>query len=149
AVYTRDPAIPSQQRTQLADLLQTITQVRADPSLDFNARRDKLISLPNSTVVISPPLATAIARLDDDQWDTVRQQSLAMYDQAVGKYEYALNDQAVAELRERSLPYWTAQAATGEQEKMILLFVSSFVKANNFLNEDAIKQRKQAARDAI
>jgi cyclic-di-AMP phosphodiesterase PgpH len=149
AIYTRDPAIPSQQRTQLADLLQTITQIRADPSLDSNSRRDKLISLPNSTVVISPPLATAIARLNDDQWDTVRLQSLTVYDQAVGRYEYALNDQAVAELRERSLPYWTAQVATGEQQKMILLFVSSFVKANNFLNEDATKQRKQAARDAI
>src|SRR3954447_16803097 len=45
-VYTRDPNIPVQQRDQLSDLLQTIEQIRDDPSLVPTARREKMVSLP-------------------------------------------------------------------------------------------------------
>src|SRR5258706_8848910 len=64
-VYTRDPNIPVQQRDQLSDLLQTIGQIRDDPSLGSSARREKLVSvpLPNSTLVISPALAAQLTRL--------------------------------------------------------------------------------------
>src|SRR6476660_10059745 len=39
-VYTRDPNIPVQQRDQLSGLLQTIEQIRDDPSLTVTARRE-------------------------------------------------------------------------------------------------------------
>jgi cyclic-di-AMP phosphodiesterase PgpH len=81
-VYTRDSDIPIVQRAQLADLLQTITQIRDDPSLVPAARRAKLASLPNSTLVISPELAAAIVRLSDDEWNNVRLQSLSLYARA-------------------------------------------------------------------
>jgi putative nucleotidyltransferase with HDIG domain len=149
AVYTRDPNIPSEQRGQLADLLQTITQIRDDPSLDAAAERNKLISLPNSTLVISPALAAAITRLSSDQWENVRRQALSLYDRALSKYDYALNDQAVTELRERSLLYWSSEIARDDQQKLMLLFASSFLKANSVLDEEATKKHKQAVRDAV
>jgi putative nucleotidyltransferase with HDIG domain len=148
-VYQSDPNVLTQQRIQLDALVQTISQIRADPSLAPDARRDKLTSLPNSTVVISPALASDLAKLSDVQWLDVRQASLRLYDRAMEQYNYDLNDQAVGELRARLLPYWSAQSLRGEQRQIALLFSSSFLKANRVLDEDATARRKQAARDAV
>ena len=149
ADYARDPNIPVEQRAQLVDLLQTIEQIRADPNLNLASASAKLASLPSSTLVISPELASAIARLDNDQWELVRQQSLSLYDLALGRYDYALNAEAVAELRQRSLPYWNTRVAGAEAQQIVLLFTSSFLKPNSALDEEKTQQNKQAARDAI
>jgi putative nucleotidyltransferase with HDIG domain len=148
-VYARDPLVPIAQRAQLDQLLQTISQIRADPSLNPEAKRTKLMSLPNSTLVISPELAASIAGLTDARWSDVRQQALTVYDRATTRYDFALNAEAVAELRERLLPYWSAQLESGEAGQIILLFASSFLKPNSVIDEEATKQSKQAARDAV
>lgn len=149
--YTLNTDIPIQQRAQLSDLLQTITQVRDDPSLSQSARIDKITSmpLPSSTLVISRPLAAAISRLPAEQWATVRQEALNLYDRAMRGSDYALSEEALAQLRERSLPYWSAQVARGEQQRMILLFSQAFLQANRVLDEEATRQSKQAAREAV
>ncbi len=149
--YTRDPTILVQQRAQLADLLQTVSQIRDDPTLDNAAKRDKLaaLPLPNSTLVISPALATSIVRLPAGQWGSVRQESLNLYDRALRDYDYELSDEIVTRLRERSLPYWSSQVATDKPQELILLFSSSFLKANRVLDEAATIQSKQEARDGV
>ncbi len=151
AKYTSDPEIPIQQRVQLDELLQTITQVREDPSLNRASQISKLTSLqlPNSTLVISQPLAAAIVRSTPDEWAEVRQESLSLYDRAMGDYDFELSDEAVDQLRERSLPYWSSQVASGEQREIILLFSRAFLTANRVLDEEATRQSKQAARDAV
>jgi putative nucleotidyltransferase with HDIG domain len=148
-VYQRDPAIPTQQRAQLAGLLQTISQVRNDPTVEKRNLRDKLASLPNSTLVISPALAAQLSSLSDSEWENVSQQSLNLYDRAMSENNYALNAQTVTQLRERSLPYWSTLVARGQQQELILLFSSSFLKANWVLDEEATKKRKQEALDAV
>jgi cyclic-di-AMP phosphodiesterase PgpH len=149
-VYLRDSDIPTQQRTQLADLLQTISQVRNDPTIDKRNLRDKLTSLPNSTLVISPALAAQLSSLSDSAWENVSQQSLNLYDRAVSENNYALNAQTMTQLRERSLPYWSTLASSSkQQQELILLFSSSFLKANWVLDEEATKKRKQEALDAV
>ncbi|HJZ49269.1 MAG TPA: HDIG domain-containing protein [Roseiflexaceae bacterium] len=150
-VYTRDPNIPLQQRDQLADLLQTIDQIRVDPSLGQTAQREKLASLPlpNSTLVISPSLAAQLIRLAPEAWMHVRQETLNLYDRAMGDHNYELRDQDMTELRERSLPYWASLAARGEQRDLILLLSSAFIRPNRIVDEPATQQRKQALRDAV
>ncbi|HWQ15727.1 MAG TPA: HDIG domain-containing protein [Roseiflexaceae bacterium] len=148
-VYARDPSIPIEQRAQLAGLLQTISQIRADPTLSRAEKREKLTSLPNSTLVISAELASQIARLSDEQWENVRRQSLQLYDRAVSEHNYALNDQAVAELRTLSLPYWASLDASKEERDLIVLFSGSFLRANLVRDDAATAARKQAARDAV
>jgi putative nucleotidyltransferase with HDIG domain len=147
--YTRDPNIPIEQRAQLVDLLQTIDQIRRDPQLDLAGASSKLASLPNSTLVISPELASAIAHLDSDQWELVRQQSLNLYDLALSRYDYALNAEAVAELRQRSLPYWNTRVAGADAQQVVLLFTSSFLKPNSVLDEERTNRNKQEASDAV
>jgi putative nucleotidyltransferase with HDIG domain len=148
-VYARDPSIPIEQRAQLAGLLQTIDQIRADPTLSSAEEREKLTSLPNSTLVISPELAGQISRLDDSQWETIQRQSLSLYDRALSENRYALNDQAVAELRSLSLPYWASLNASREERDLIVLLSSSFLRVNLVRDDAATAARKQAARDAV
>src|SRR5262245_17419399 len=148
-VYTRDSQIPIAQRAQLTDLLQTITQIRTDPSLTPTDRRARLTTLPTSTLTISPELAVAILRLSDEEWNNVRLQSLALYDRAFTEHNYVLNADAVTELRMSLLPYWSSQLAEGQQQRLMLLFASSFIKPNSVLDAEATRARKQASRDAV
>src|SRR5204863_7015396 len=140
-----------QQRDQLYSLLQTIEQIRDDPSLGATARHEQLVSLPlpNSTLVISPALAAQLTQLGPDAWKQVRQETLDLYDRAMGQYNYELNDQGLAELRERSMPYWSSLVARGEQRDLILLLVSAFIRPNQIVDEPATQQRKQALSDAV
>jgi cyclic-di-AMP phosphodiesterase PgpH len=148
-VYARDPSIPIEQRTQLANLLRTISQIRLDPTLSRAEQQEKLTSLPNSTIVISAERAAQLAQLTDEQWETVQRQSLDLYDRAMRENNYALNDQAVAELRSLSLPYWVSLNTEGSERDLIVLFSGSFLRANLVRDDAATAERKQAARDAV
>jgi cyclic-di-AMP phosphodiesterase PgpH len=149
-VYTRDLAILTQQRMLLSDMLQTVTLIRNDPTLRPAEEREKLASLPASTLVISADLATEIARLDDEQWAEVRRLTLDLYDRAVGEYRFALDDQAVEQLRNFSLPYWASLSGAGESERaMIVLFSGSYLRSNLVLDEAATLERKREARAAV
>ncbi len=148
-VYRREPNIPIEQRAQLSDLLATITQVRQDPALTPAERREKLTSLPNSTLVISAELAAQIASLSDERWEVVRRQSLELYDRALSENNYALNDQTVSELRTFSIPYWASLNADPAERELIALFSGSFLRANLVRDDAATAERKQAARDAV
>jgi hypothetical protein len=149
AVYLRDPTIPVQQRQQLVNLLQTITQVREDPTLTVDDQVAKLTSLPNSTLVISQELATDIAALADDEWQLVRQSSVEIYDRALSSNSYALSESALRDLRELSIPYWAALAARDKPRELIMLFSRSFLKVNQVLDAEATRQRKEEARTAV
>ena len=150
-VYTNDPNIPTTQRAQLADLLQTIGQIRADPSLDPDGKYRKLVSipLPNSTLVISPALAIELTRLSASDWDSIRRQSLELYDRAMSAHNYEVSDLEIADLRDRSMPYWSSLVASGKPRDMILLFGRAFLRPNRLLDEAATAQRKQELRDSV
>jgi hypothetical protein len=147
--YTRDTNLPIQQRNQMTDLLRTISQIRTDPSLAIEDRERQLTGLVNSTVVITPALVTSIVSLDDDQWEATRQLAVDLYDRAMREENYELTDDDVTYLRERSLPYWAQQSTNGANGELALLVSSSFLKANQVVDEEQTRQRKQAARDAV
>jgi putative nucleotidyltransferase with HDIG domain len=149
-IYSRDMSIPIQQRAELKNLLQTITQIRDDPTLSKAQERERLTSLPNSTLIISPELASVIARQTDESWALISSLSLELYDRALSENRYMLNEQKIAELRSFSLPYWASlQAETPEQAELIALFSGSFLKTNQFIDEAATQRRKQEVRDAV
>lgn len=150
-VYASDPNIPGVQRAQLVDLLQTIDQIRDDPSLNPDGKHRKLTSLPlpNSTLAISPALAIQLTRLNDSSWSSVRKEALDLYDRALGAHNYEVGDQDVIDLRDRSMPYWSSLVARGEQQQLILLFSRAFLKPNRLLDEAATKQRKQSLRESV
>jgi membrane-associated HD superfamily phosphohydrolase len=149
-VYSRDMSIPIQQRAELKNLLQTITQIRDDPTLTKAQERERLTSLPNSTLIISPELASAIAGQTGESWALISTLSLELYDRALSENRYMLNEQKIAELRAFSLPYWASlQAETEAQAELIALFSGSFLKTNQFIDEEATQRRKQEVREAV
>jgi putative nucleotidyltransferase with HDIG domain len=148
-VYRDDPNILIGQRAQLSELLQSITQIRQDPTLDRAAKQARLATLPDSTLAISPTLATRLIRLNDDQWQVVSRGALDLYDRAVRENNYVISDQDLANLRRTSLPYWASLYERGEPRELILLFANAFLKANRVVDEQATAQRRQQARAAV
>ncbi|MBC8161448.1 MAG: HDIG domain-containing protein [Roseiflexaceae bacterium] len=148
-VYTRDTSIPTTQRNQLTDLLLTVTQIRDDPTLGEAEQLQQLVSLPNSSVVITETMAGEIAQLSDEQWTTTRQLSVELYDRAMRETNFELTDQDVRNLRERSLPYWASQRGTGSPYTLAVTFASPFLKANRIVDELATQESKQDARNNV
>lgn len=148
-VYVRDLSTLTQQRAALADLLSAIMQIRNDPTLRKAQEQEKLTSLPNSTLVISPELAIQISHLSDEQWAELQRQSLDLYDRAVSEYNYALDEQSVIRLRSFSLPYWTSLIAKDTERDMLILLSGSFLKANLVIDEEATRIRKEEARAGV
>lgn len=149
-VYVYDPQIPVQQRQGIVALLDTISTVREDPSLARPARLAKLVALPNAAVQISEAQADDILSLDDERWEQLRTQTLALYDRSIERYDYALDERAVIQLRERWLTYWLATTSLSpSQRDLAKSFTESFLRVNRTLDEAATNERRQRARDSV
>ncbi len=149
-IYTRDLAILTRQRLLLSDFLQTITLIRDDPTLRVAQERERLAALPNNTLIISPEIALHISRLSDQRWADVRRYSLDLYDRAVGEYRFALDDNAVAQVRTFSLPYWASlTSAEVEDRDLMILFAGAYLSSNQVIDEQATLNRKQQARNSV
>lgn len=149
-VYSFDPLIPVQQRLGLSALLDTITGVRDDPSLERQDRLTKLINLPNAAVQITQSQAEQILALSDVQWEKLRRQTLTLYDRAIERYDYALDERALVQLRERWLTYWLATTdLPAEQRELARSFTEAFLRVNRTLDEAATAERRQKARDSV
>jgi putative nucleotidyltransferase with HDIG domain len=149
-VYVYDPLLPVQQREALIALLDTITSVRDDPSLTRAGRLEKLIALPNAALQISEAQADDILALDDERWAQLRSQTLLLYDRAIERYDYALDERALIQLRERWLSYWLATTSLSPaQSELAKAFTESFLRVNRTLDEAATNERRQRARDSV
>lgn len=149
-VYVYDPQIPVQQRQGVAALLETISSVRDDPSLSRANRLAKLVALPNAAVQISESQADDILSLDAERWEQLRLQTLALYDRAIERNDYAIDERALIQLRERWLTYWLATTSLSPtQRELAKFFTESFLRVNRTLDEAATNERRQRARDSV
>lgn len=149
-VYVFDPLIPVQQRQDLSALIETITRVRDDPSLQREDQVARLAALPNATLQISEDQAEQILALSDARWEQVRRQTLALYDRAIERYDYALDERALLQLRERWLAYWLATTDLSPPERdLARFFTEAFLRVNRTLDEAATAERRQRARDSV
>jgi len=149
-VYVFDPLIPVQQRLDLSALIETITRVREDPSLQRADQVARLAALPNAALQISESQAEQILALSDARWEQVRRQTLALYDRAIERYDYAVDERALIQLRERWLAYWLATTDLSPQERdLARFFTEAFLRVNRTLDEAATAERRQRARDSV
>jgi putative nucleotidyltransferase with HDIG domain len=149
-VYLYDPQTPITQRDALNALLDTISSVRSDPSLSRASRLAKLAALPNASVALSPERADLILALDDPSWNTLRQETTNLYNRALNRYDYAIDEQALIDLRERWLTYWLATTSLAPpQRDLALFFTQSFLLVNRTLDTSATAARRQSARDKV
>lgn len=149
-VYLYDPQIPVQQRQALAALLDTISGVRENPAASRADKLAQLVALPNATLQINEAQADDILSLDDERWEQLRGQTLALYDRAIERYDYALDERALIQLRERWLSYWLATTSLSPtQRELARFFTESFLRVNRTLDEAATTERRQRARDSV
>lgn len=149
-VYLRDINLLSEQRRQLDTLLQTITQIRNDPTLRPADEQLRLAALPSSTLVISPALASNISELSDGEWQDVRRFTLDFYDRAVSEYTFSIDEQALRALQSSSLPYWANLAVTDPNSRdIILLFTGSYLRTNLSIDEEATRNKQAEARASV
>ncbi|NCC30741.1 MAG: HDIG domain-containing protein [Chloroflexia bacterium] len=145
-IYVYDPQIPVQQRQNLVALLATITSVREDPSLTRAQRLTTLAALPNAALQISEAQADVILTLDEQRWEQLRTQTLALYDRAIERYDFAIDERALLQLRERWLTYWLATTnLSPTQRELATFFTESFLRVNRTLDEAATAQRREEA----
>ncbi|NTV62414.1 MAG: HDIG domain-containing protein [Oscillochloris sp.] len=149
-VYRYDPQVPIQQRAALNTLLDTISSVRHEPSLSRASRLAKLVALPNASVSLSEERADLILTLDDDSWNTLRQEVNNLYNRALNRFDYAIDEEALSDLRERWLSYWLATTSLSPtQRDLALFFTQSFLLVNRTLDADATAARRQIAREKV
>jgi cyclic-di-AMP phosphodiesterase PgpH len=149
-VYRYDPQIPIRQRDALNALFDTISSVRAEPALSRADRLAKLVALPNASVALSAERADLILALDDGSWITLRQEVNSLYNRALNRYDYAIDEEALGELRDRWLSYWLATTSlSSTQRDLALFFTQSFLLVNRTLDVEATDARRQSARGQV
>ncbi|NJL32696.1 MAG: HDIG domain-containing protein [Chloroflexaceae bacterium] len=147
-VYRTDQNLLIEQQDQLNDMLRTISNIRNDPSLNSVEKREELVNLPTSSVIISDTLADAILNLNDSVWSTVQRQTRLLFTQALDAYDAEIDDAALRELRTEQLPRWVA-GLPQLQRDLVLLLTNSFLRVNHVLDEEATERQKLAAREAV
>ncbi|GAB4112786.1 MAG: HDIG domain-containing protein [Roseiflexaceae bacterium] len=149
-VYTRDLGILTQQRLLLADLLESIDRIRIDQSLSVSEREQKIAALPTSTLIISDALATTFVQLTATEWDEVRRLSIDLYDRSVSEYRFAVDEQAIQQLRSFSLPYWASLLTQDQQARDLIIYLAgTHLRSNLVINKEATDARKAAARASV
>ena len=149
-VYVYDPQLPIQQRQSLVALLDTISSVRDDPSMTYAQRLSTLATLPNAALELSMVRAELILLLDSTGWEQLRTQVVEIYDRAIERYDYAIDERALIQLRERWLTYWLATTSlTPDQRELAMFFTESFLRVNRTLDETATALRREASRDSV
>ena len=149
-IFRTDPQLPASQRRDLLLLLDTIGNVRTDPSLDLEERFNQLLNLPSTALVIEANEAEGLLALDDRGWGEVRTQALSLYDRALAQYGYAIDEKALAQLNELSLPYWSQISGLDTlQQELSLDLAQAYLLINRTLDEVATAQRKAEAVAAV
>ncbi len=145
-VYFNDPHIPIEQRRSLFNLLELIGRVRSDPALDANGRLQALITLPSGDVQLTREQAQLILALDDEAWSQMRTTILNLYDRAVERYDYAIDERALTQLRERWLSFWLATTNLDPaQSELAQSLTTAFLRVNRTLDTAATEERRANA----
>lgn len=145
-VYFNDPKIPIDQRRNLFTLLETIGRLRNDPTLDEAGRLRALSNLPSADVQLNTDQARLILALDDEEWSLLRTTILNLYDRAIERYDYAVDERALAQLRDRWLSFWLATTSLDTaQRELAQQITSAFLRVNRTLDNTATEERRAKA----
>lgn len=145
-VYFNDPQIPIDQRRNLFALLDMIGRIRNDPTLNEAARLRALQDLPSADVTLTTEHARLLLSLDDEEWSLLRTTILNLYDRAIERYDYAVDERALNQLRERWLGFWLATTNLDPvQRELAQTITAAFLRVNRTLDLAATEERRANA----
>ncbi|MGB9737555.1 HD family phosphohydrolase [Chloroflexus sp.] len=145
-VYFNDPQIPIEQRRNLFALLDMIGRIRNDPTLNEAARLRALQDLPSADVTFTTEQVRLLLSLDDEEWSLLRTTILSLYDRAIERYDYAVDERALNQLRERWLGFWLATTNLDPvQRELAQTITAAFLRVNRTLDRAATEERRANA----
>ncbi len=152
-VFAINFSVPNQQRLALNSLLTAVTTIRDDSTLSEPEKVQAIMKLAEisdqfANVELTEARVQEMVSLRDTAWDSVYDQTLHLYDQAIERYELELDEKTIQRLTDRWLPTWTSGMPEPEGTLMRFL-VSSFLAVNTTLDVEATEQRKQEARENV
>ncbi len=145
-VYFNDPQIPIDQRRNLFALLDMIGRIRNDPTLNESTRLRALQDLPSADVTLTIEQARLLLSLTDEEWSLLRTTILNLYDRAIERYDYAVDERALNQLRERWLGFWLATTNLDPvQRELAQMITAAFLRVNRTLDLAATEERRANA----
>lgn len=146
-VYRTDPDVQPRQRKALVAALDTVDQVRGNPSLGRAGQIAALTAI--ASLPITPTLAANLLQFSDDGWQRVNQASRRLYDD-VTRDRPVLTEAQVTMIRQRELPTAPELARLSvAQRQAILYLVGATLKPNSELDEARTEQRRAEARAGV
>ncbi len=143
-IYTRqNSAIAREQLNQLKDALTFIDAVRMD---EFASQEQKLTDLAAlDGIFISQDSANQILELSDVRWQTVRQESVVILEQAM---RTAIREVDLEESRQQ-LPSLVSLSLSEDQVNLVVELASAFVAPNSVYSEEETEAARQEAIQGI
>ena len=135
-----DPFINRSQIEKLQNILAYITSVRNDEFADINQKTEDLINIANAP--ISAEEADAILNLTNDQWESIKKETLTVLDQTMRR---TIRDTQIQESL-NNIPGLINYSIPADQSKLIETLVFPLVTANTLYSEqDTLLARQQAS----
>jgi Predicted membrane-associated HD superfamily hydrolase len=91
-----------------------------------------------------------ILELDDEAWSLLRTTILNLYDRAIERYDYAIDERALNQLRERWLSFWLATTSLDDaQRELAQTMTAAFLWVNRTLDAAATEERRANAQAQV
>lgn len=146
-VTQRDTQLRIRQRDEMQQAFDQIDAARGNTTLPAARREAAIVA---ASPVISETLASQITELDNERWQAVAEQSLALYDRAWEGQADGLNETELAEIRSNLLPTMVGETDLNATEQQIALQLANlFLVPNVTVDQEATERRVQAAMEAV
>ncbi|MBI3972343.1 MAG: HDIG domain-containing protein [Chloroflexi bacterium] len=141
-VYDYDSNLLRQLRGRSADLLRSLSAIRADSSTPIEARRQQIIRLEPG---LSPSSVDAVLTLSDPEWLAVNAEGLRILDENVRE---RIRADELAERRAAAIAQINP-ALSPEQRSLVADLVSLYTRPNVLVNQAETEKARKEARERI
>lgn len=144
AQYTSpDANIARQQMSELRDVLNFITSVRADSYATEAQQISDLAQI--QAVHLQEGSARNILQLSDTDWQTVRLETISVVEQTM---RGTIREDRLEEAR-RSIPSLVSFTLQEDQTALVVELASAFVTPNSLYSEEMTEEQREIARQAV
>lgn len=144
AQYTPiDPSVARNQISLLRDVLDFISTVRADTYANPAQKESDLAKI--QAIHLVPESAKQIIGLTDNDWQTIRSESLNVLGQVMRN---TIREDRLEEAR-RTIPSLVSFSLQGSQSELVIEITSAFVTPNSLYSSELTDAQREAARQSV
>jgi len=140
------PADPGISRTQLDNLRLTLNYIESIRSDTFSSLEQKKLDLMNvKSIRLLDKVSLLILSLDQNQWQTVSQESLSILEQILRNNirDYQLEDY------KNSIPSYINFSLSSDQSELVQVLVGAHIVPNSLFSEEETQKAQEIAKNGI